>query len=89
MSRGLTRATLIPAEALLGDGPAKDRALAYLAHGEGALQVCPMFGELFGTIYDLSTVLILSFAGASAMAAMGIAAISAFFIISSRVYAGR
>jgi hypothetical protein len=70
LGSSLVTATLIPAEALLGEGPAKDRALAFLAHGEGALQVCPMFGELFGTIYDLSTVLILGFAGASAMAGL-------------------
>src|SRR5262249_13210249 len=50
---------------------AKDRALAYLAHGEGGTgRVNPLFGEGFGTIYDLSTVVILWFAGASAMAGL-------------------
>jgi len=50
---------------------AKDRALAYIAHGEGdTRKINPIFGNVFGTIYDLSTVIILWFAGASAMAAL-------------------
>jgi hypothetical protein len=63
-------ATLIPPAALLGTGPAVDRALAYLAHGESPYAINPLFGETFGTLYDLSTVIILSFAGLSAMAAL-------------------
>jgi hypothetical protein len=57
-------------------GGAHDRALAYLAHGENlvdgqpASAVNPLFGNVFGTIYDASTVVILWFAGASAMAAL-------------------
>src|SRR5688572_19018607 len=50
---------LIPAEAFEQGGPAYGRALAYLAHEH--------LGHVFGTIYDLSTVTILWFAGASAM----------------------
>lgn len=51
-------------------GKANGRALAYIAHD----QVGEIFGEaagnIFGTIYDISTVLILWFAGASAMAGL-------------------
>jgi len=62
--------TLIPAEELTLEpvkGKAMDRALAYLAHGESPHPICPLFGGVFGTIYDLSTIAILWFAGASAM----------------------
>ena len=51
-------------------GPAADRALAYLAHGESPHAISPLFGEAFGTVYDISTVIILWFAGASAMAGL-------------------
>jgi hypothetical protein len=62
--------TLIPAEDLQLEpvkGKAMDRALAYLAHGESPHPICPLFGDAFGTLYDISTILILWFAGASAM----------------------
>lgn len=62
--------TLIPAEALLSGGKAANRALAFLAHGESPTPMGSLFGETFGTIYDVTTVVILWFAGASAMSGL-------------------
>ena len=62
--------TLIPLEALAHGGPAYERALAYLAHAEGGRKLWPFFGEVFGTLYDASTVAILCFAGASALSGL-------------------
>jgi hypothetical protein len=70
LGSAIITATLIPPAALIKPGQAADRALAYLAHGEGPYNVNPLFGEAFGTVYDISTVVILSFAGLSAMAGL-------------------
>jgi hypothetical protein len=61
---------LIRPEALITEGKAANRALAFIAHGETEAFVNPLFGEVFGTIYDISTVSILWFAGASAMSGL-------------------
>ncbi|MSQ92933.1 MAG: amino acid transporter [Gemmataceae bacterium] len=76
LGSSLVVSTLIAPEALAKHGLAHDRALAYLAHGENLIHNQPsstinsLFGGVFGTIYDMSTVVILWFAGASAMAGL-------------------
>jgi len=62
LSSSFVTAVLIPADAFLPGHPADGRALAYLAHEH--------FGAVFGTIYDASTISILWFAGASALAGL-------------------
>jgi hypothetical protein len=69
LSTSLITTLLIPADAFRSAGPngeaagpANGRALAYLAH--------QFLGDGFGTVYDVSTIAILWFAGASAMAGL-------------------
>lgn len=62
---------LIPHTELSPTGTATHRALAYLAHGSplavgnSAAAICPLFGEVFGDIFDLASVSILCLAGLS------------------------
>jgi len=62
LGSSIVTSMLIPPEAFLENGEANGRALSYLAHDH--------LGELFGTVYDISTILILWFAGSSAMAGL-------------------
>ena len=62
LTSSLVTTLLIEPKQFQPGGQANGRALAYLAHRD--------FGEHFGTIYDISTILILAFAGASAMAGL-------------------
>lgn len=62
ITSSLVTTLLIPAAEFQPGGQANGRALAYLAHEQ--------LGNGFGTVYDLSTISILWFAGASAMAGL-------------------
>ncbi|HEY7516537.1 MAG TPA: hypothetical protein VIC87_18750 [Vicinamibacteria bacterium] len=61
LSSFVTTLLIAPADYQKG-GPAAGRALAFLAHR--------YLGSAFGTVYDISTILILGLAGASAMAGL-------------------
>nr|WP_104164890.1 APC family permease [Cryobacterium sp. N22] len=62
LASSVVTTVLIPAEAFDEGGPANGRALSYLAH--------EYIGNGFGNVYDLSSIFILWFAGASAMAGL-------------------
>ena len=62
LATSIVTTLLIPAADFQEGGPANGRAMAFLAHR--------YLGNGFGTLYDLSTILILGFAGASAMAGL-------------------
>jgi hypothetical protein len=62
ITSSLVTTFLIPQKDFQPGGSANGRALAYLAH--------EYLGPVFGTVYDLSTICILWFAGASAMAGL-------------------
>jgi hypothetical protein len=68
LASSIVTTMLIPAEAFRPEtstqpaGAASGRALAYLAH--------TFLGDIFGTAYDISTIMILWFAGSSALAGL-------------------
>ncbi|WP_066039807.1 APC family permease [Herbiconiux solani] len=62
ITSSLVTTLLIPQKDFEAGGPANGRALAYLAH--------QFLGDGFGTVYDIATISILWFAGASALAGL-------------------
>jgi hypothetical protein len=62
IASSLVTTMLIRPEQFQEGGQANGRAISYLAH--------LFFGDIFGSVYDLSTIMILWFAGASAMAGL-------------------
>jgi hypothetical protein len=62
MATSVVSTLLVPPEAYRLHGPDAGRVLSYLAH--------ELLGNVVGTVYDISTILILWFAGASAMAGL-------------------
>ncbi|WP_291057782.1 amino acid transporter [Herbiconiux sp.] len=62
ISSSIVTTLLIPQKDFEAGGPANGRALAYLAH--------QFLGDGFGTAYDVATIAILWFAGASALAGL-------------------
>lgn len=62
MMSSIATTLLIPAEQFADGGEANGRAISYLAH--------QFLGHGFGSVYDISSILILWFAGASALAGL-------------------
>lgn len=71
VSAVLVTTLLVPRAAMLPNGPAEHRALAYLAHGSpvsgdpSGAAVSALFGDRFGDLFDIASAIVLCLAGAS------------------------
>lgn len=81
LGSALVTTLLIPESAFARPGGANNRALAYLAHGgsitpgpdgQADETICPFFGVVFGSAYDIVTILLLTLAGTSVMTALSV-----------------
>jgi hypothetical protein len=70
LASSVVTSMVIDRHALEPGGAAAHGAMSFIAHGGTAARIGPLFGPVFGTIYDIITVAILWVAGAGSMSAL-------------------